>query len=64
MWGDYHTLCEEIAKETNTPLITDVFSDVLSDRTLKADQIHPNAQGYVVVGKQMDEKLRELGYLN
>ena len=64
MWGDYHTLCEEIAKETNTPLIADVFSDVLSDRASKADQIHPNAQGYVEVGRQMGEKLKELGFLN
>ena len=47
-----HALYEEIAKQTNTPLITDVFSDVLSDRALKADQIHPNAQGYVEVGKK------------
>ena len=59
-----HTLYEEIAKETNTPLITDVFSDVLSDRASKADQIHPNAQGYVEVGRQMGEKLKELGFLN
>ena len=56
-----HILYEEIAKQTSTPLIADVFSDVLSDRALKADQIHPNAQGYIEVGKQMDEKLKELG---
>lgn len=59
-----HPLYAKLAEETNTPLITEVFSDVLSDRALKADQIHPNAQGYIEVGKQMSEKLRELGYLN
>ena len=57
-----HPLYEKLAKETNTPLIADVFSDVLSDRALKADQIHPNAQGYIEVGKQMAEKLKELGF--
>ena len=59
-----HPLYEALAKETSTPLIADVFSDVLSDRALKADQIHPSAQGYVEVGKKMGEKLKELGYLN
>lgn len=59
-----HPLYEKLAKETNTPLIADVFSDVLSDRTLKADQIHANAKGYAVVSEKFGEKLKELGYLN
>ncbi|MES2502538.1 MAG: arylesterase, partial [Pseudomonadota bacterium] len=41
-----HGLYEAIANETKTPLIKDVFSEVLSDRNLKSDQIHPNAAGY------------------
>lgn len=57
-----HPLYEKLAKETATPLITDVFSDVLSERDLKADQIHPNAKGYVVVGKKMIEALKQLGF--
>ena len=57
-----HPLYEKLAKETNTPVIADVFSDVLSDRTLKADQIHANAKGYVVVGEKLGEKLKELGF--
>lgn len=59
-----HPLYEKLAKETNTPLIADVFSDVLSDRTLKADQIHANAKGYAVVSDKLGEKLKELGLLN
>ena len=59
-----HPLYEKLAKETNTALIADVFSDVLSDRTLKADQIHANAKGYAVVSEQFGEKLSELGLLN
>jgi acyl-CoA thioesterase-1 len=59
-----HPLYEKLAKETNTPLIADVFSDVLSDRELKADQIHANAKGYAVVSEKFGEKLRDLGYLN
>jgi acyl-CoA thioesterase I len=51
------------AKETATPLIADVFSDVLSDTTLKSDQIHPNAQGYALVSKNMATKLQLLGFM-
>ena len=58
-----HPLYEKLAKETNTPLIADVFSDVLSDRALKTDQIHANAKGYAVVSEKFGEKLKELGYL-
>jgi acyl-CoA thioesterase-1 len=59
-----HPLYEKLAKETNTPLIADVFSDVLSDRALKADQIHANAKGYAVVSDKLGERLKELGLLN
>jgi acyl-CoA thioesterase I len=59
-----HPLYEKLAKETNTPLIADVFSEVLSDRALKSDQIHANAKGYAVVSEKFGEKLKELGYLN
>jgi acyl-CoA thioesterase-1 len=59
-----HPLYENIAKETATPLITDVFSDVLSDRDLKSDQIHANALGYRVISDKMYVKLQELGYVN
>ena len=59
-----HPLYEAVATETATPLIADVFSEVLSDRALKSDQIHANAKGYAVVSEMFEEKLRELGYLN
>ena len=57
-----HTMYETIAEETATPLITEVFSDVLSDKALKADEVHPNAQGYMEVGNKMREKLKQLGF--
>ena len=59
-----HPLYESVAKETATPLITDVFSEVLSDRDLKSDQIHANAKGYAVVSEKMRETLKELGFVN
>lgn len=58
-----HPLYARVAEETNVPLVTDVFSDVLSKRDLKADQIHPNAQGYALVAKAMQETLKALGFI-
>lgn len=58
-----HPLYARIAEETNTPLIADVFSEVLSERSLKADQIHPNAKGYAEVALNMQTSLKQLGYL-
>lgn len=59
-----HPMYEAIAKETATPLITDVFSAVLSDRALKADQIHPNATGYLKVNEKVHESLKKLGFVS
>ncbi len=55
---------ESIADETQTPLISDVFSGVLSKNELKSDPIHPNAEGYRQVAEQLAADLRELGFAN
>ena len=56
-----HPLYEKLAEETGVILIQNVFSDVLSKNSLKADQIHPNAQGYRAVAEKMHEEFAELG---
>lgn len=58
-----HPLYARVAEETTVPLIADVFSDVLSDRALKADQIHPNALGYAEVATKMQTALKRLGFI-
>lgn len=58
-----HPLYEELAEETDTPLIQDLFSDVLSKNNLKADYIHPNAAGYRVVASKLQDALIDLGFL-
>lgn len=58
-----HPMYLRIAEDTNTPIISEVFSDVLSDRTLKADQVHPNSQGYAQVAAKLQVAMKELGYL-
>lgn len=58
-----HPLYARIAEQTATPLVPNVFSDVLSKRELKSDQIHPNARGYHLVAEKMVESLKQLGYV-
>lgn len=54
---------EQIAKETDTPIIEDVLSDVLSKNALKSDPIHPNAEGYRLVEEGLRKSLRGQGFL-
>lgn len=56
-----HPLYEALAKETNTPLVEAVFSEVLSESQLRSDQVHPNAAGYQMVGTKMTAALKQLG---
>lgn len=58
-----HPLYAHVAEEMQVPLVSDVFSDVLSKRNLKADQIHPNAQGYAVVANGMQSTLKAIGFI-
>ena len=58
-----HPLYEKLADETDTPLIEDLFSDVLAKNSLKADPIHPNAEGYRLVASELQIALIDLGFL-
>lgn len=59
-----HELYQELAKETGTPLIEDIFSDVLASNALKSDPIHPNAEGYRLVEEGLRKALSNKGFLN
>lgn len=54
---------EKIGKETETPVVPDVLSNVLAKNKLKADPIHPNAAGYRVVAEGLSEALKDQGFL-
>lgn len=58
-----HPLYAEIAQQTDTPLIVDIFADVLEKNSLKADQIHPNAAGYRLVDKNLRLALTKMGFI-
>lgn len=58
-----HLLYEELAEQTDTPLIEGLFSKVLANNALKSDPIHPNAEGYRMVTEHLREALTEKGFL-
>ena len=51
----------EIAKEFDVPYEGKIVTDVLYQRELKADPIHPNARGYRKMAEAIAELLRKAG---
>ena len=54
----------EIAKDKKVPLIEDAIPKVLSDTTLKGDQIHPNAAGHATLGELIHAELKKIGFVS
>ena len=50
-----------IAKEFRVPYEPSIIGEVLKDRALKADPIHPNARGYKVIAERLAEQLKQSG---
>lgn len=51
----------EIAKEFRIPYEGDILGKVLRDSSLKADQVHPNAQGYRLIAERVADLLKKSG---
>ncbi len=51
----------ELAREEDVPLIEGVLAGVLNDADLRADRIHPNADGYARMAEEIAEGLMEVG---
>ena len=52
-------LYEEVAEEENVALLSGMLADILSQPSLKSDQIHPNAAGYEKMAQKIYESLQE-----
>lgn len=53
----------ELAALDGVVLVPDIFSAVLSDEALRADEIHPNARGYATLSEGIHAALFEVGLL-
>ncbi|PLX82621.1 MAG: arylesterase [Desulfuromonas sp.] len=51
---------EELATHHEIPLLAEVLPDILGDRDLKSDQIHPNAAGYRQLAERIAEAIDDL----
>lgn len=51
----------DIAEKMDVVLLADILPDILSDRTLKADYVHPNKAGYQLMADEIYAALQERG---
>ncbi|MBK1648076.1 arylesterase [Rhabdochromatium marinum] len=58
-----HPLYEELAGEMQVPLLANAIPEILADKTLKSDPIHPNAQGYQRLAQAIQQLLQKTGAL-
>lgn len=54
-------LYAELGQEEETPVIVGVFSEVLGTESLRADTVHPNADGYRRMAEGIHTALRRFG---
>jgi acyl-CoA thioesterase-1 len=51
---------EEIASEMKVPIALEILPDILSERSLKSDAIHPNRDGYRIMAEEIFQLMKEV----
>ena len=59
-----HPMYEEIARQENIAVASHLWSDILSDKSLKSDQIHANDAGYRQFAEKLTQFLKQQGFLS
>lgn len=57
---DYENRFEAVAKRRRTAYVSNVLDDVVFDRSLMSDSIHPNDKGYRIIADRILPELRKL----
>ena len=65
LFGNFkdHPMYKDIARQENIPLLSDLWSEILSDKSLKSDQIHANDAGYRFFAEKLTKFLKQQGFL-
>ncbi len=59
-----HPMYEELRDELNVPVEDSALADILGERDLKADTVHPNAAGYALLAEAVQTLLRQHGAID
>jgi acyl-CoA thioesterase I len=58
--GRYLEIYERLGDEYHVPVVEDAVGEILRDRALKSDTIHPNAQGQKVLAEAIADEIEPL----
>lgn len=58
--ADYEAMYERVAKDEEALLAKGVMKGILTDRSLKSDEIHPNARGYALMAERLESPMKKL----
>lgn len=58
--ANYEQMYERVADEERCLLVPKILSGILTDPSLKSDEIHPNARGYQLIAERVAGPLRKL----
>ena len=58
--GRYTEIYERLGDDYHVPVLEDTLGDILTDASLKADPIHPNARGHEVLAAALAEEIEPL----